>query len=1034
MHIKLSHLFQICLFSTFFTFKSNQILAQTPYWQQKVDYKIHVSLDDSMHTLKGFEEIIYSNNSPQQLTEIYIHLYANAYSTVNSDFAIQKIEDNDLDFLHSSKEDRGYIDSLHFKIGDKDVSFEYVQQKKDIIRILLPEPLASGKSIKISTPFFVKIPKTFSRMGHEEQAYSITQWYPALAVYDKNGWQYMPYLDQGEFYADYGCFEVSITIPENYVVAATGILQDENEKKYIEQKIAESKKYYEDHSDNAKTMIGSEEALPMETFPASATRMKTIHYKQCDIHDFAWFADKRFFIQKSQVRLPNTKRVVETYAYYTPDGKSIYAWQNAARYVDSTLYYYSSWIGDYKYDVCTAVYGALSAGGGMEYPMITIIAPGAPLEEVIVHEVGHNWFQGMFGTNERKYPWMDEGMNSFYEKKYMNHHAQTKITNIKLNGISMDKLMNKQKDGLSENYLINTMLQRSHLHQPLGLSSEVYKAINYGAGIYMQVPIHVNHLQNYLGEKEYNQAMQDFFQEWSLKHPTPEDMQRTFERSTGKNLSWFFDDLMHTTKTIDYAIKDVKIKEDQIELLIKNKGGIPSPVSITAYSSDSSSKKLWYEGFKKDSVLIFPKGIYDRYEIDADYQSLDMNRSNNFYKTKGAFKKWDGFKLNLFSSKEYPNKTSINFLPALAFNMHDRFMFGAVIHNTTIPYKSKWQYELVPMYAFGSKSLEGLAHARYNWYPGAIFRNIYIDVAAQKFSTNEFKSIQTDYYSVHPQLAFEIKNKKDRSRAVHTFSYTAHYIDYSSISSNGVYDSTTSTYGLKETRDNYLVNEVALKGYCKRKLNPYSYGLHLEQGPEFAKTYAEVKIKINYPKKDKKGVSIRAFGGYMFDYDIYSADLISNSKFSLSGTQSDNDYKYQELYLGRAYFDQGKNSQIYMHDGAFKTHTDLSYFTASRSMVALNLKADLPIGLPFGVFADVANMQNIKEVQKFSDKIHYDAGVYVSLFSEAVEFYMPLLWSDELKLNMKSIQPKWYNRISFQVNLKNFNPIGYARDLRSLNF
>ncbi|HMR91223.1 MAG TPA: M1 family peptidase, partial [Chitinophagaceae bacterium] len=220
-----------CLLSTI-------LLAAQPagYWQQQVDYTIDVSLNDKEHTLDGFAKIIYTNHSPDTLRFIWFHIWPNAYKNDRTAFSDQLLENGDTRFYFSEKEKKGYINRLAFEANGTVAATEDHPQHIDIIKVLLPAPLAPGDKAVITTPFHVKLPYNFSRGGHIGESYQITQWYPKPAVYDKDGWQPMPYLEQGEFYSEFGNYDVSITLPANYVVAATGILQDEAEAAWLKQR------------------------------------------------------------------------------------------------------------------------------------------------------------------------------------------------------------------------------------------------------------------------------------------------------------------------------------------------------------------------------------------------------------------------------------------------------------------------------------------------------------------------------------------------------------------------------------------------------------------------------------------------------------------------------------------------------------------------------------------------------------------------------------------------------------------------------
>jgi len=203
------------------------------YWQQQVNYVIDVTLNDKDPSLDGFEKIDYTNNSPDTLRFIWFHLWPNAYKNDKTAFSDQLLENDNTRFYFSNKDQKGYINRVDFKINGLTAQTADHPEHIDIIQLFLPTPLAPGQTIKITTPFHVKLPYNFSRGGHDGDNYQLTQWYPKPAVYDALGWHPMPYLDQGEFYSEFGNFDVSITVPQNYVVAATGNLENEDEKQWL---------------------------------------------------------------------------------------------------------------------------------------------------------------------------------------------------------------------------------------------------------------------------------------------------------------------------------------------------------------------------------------------------------------------------------------------------------------------------------------------------------------------------------------------------------------------------------------------------------------------------------------------------------------------------------------------------------------------------------------------------------------------------------------------------------------------------------
>lgn len=261
------------------------------YWQQEVNYTIQVRLNDKSHELSGYEVLEYVNNSPNTLDRIYMHLWPNAYRDGNSALAKQLYRQGDGKLTFAKAEDKGFIDSLDFKSESVKLKWEYDAENQDICIIYLNTPLKNGDRVRITTPFKVKIPSgEISRMGHIGQSYQITQWYPKPAVYDKNGWNAIPYLNQGEFYSEYGSYDVSITLPKNYIVGATGDLQTKTEETFMEEQ-----------AEITRLKLAEEENLVgSEKFPESSSEMKTIRYTQSKLHDFAWFADKRYRVLREK--------------------------------------------------------------------------------------------------------------------------------------------------------------------------------------------------------------------------------------------------------------------------------------------------------------------------------------------------------------------------------------------------------------------------------------------------------------------------------------------------------------------------------------------------------------------------------------------------------------------------------------------------------------------------------------------------------------------------------------------------------------
>jgi Peptidase family M1 domain len=497
------------------------------YWQQQVNYKIDVTLNDAAHTLDGYVKMYYFNNSPDTLHFIWIHLWPNAYKNDRTAFSDQMLENGSTDFYFSNEDKKGYINRLDFKVNSTTALTTDHPQHQDIIKLILPQPLAPRSNCKIETPFHVKLPYYFSRGGHIDQSYQIAQWYPKPAVYDKKGWHPMPYLDQGEFYSEFGNFEVQITLPKNYVVAATGNLQEQSEKDWLQ------KRKVFNRDDYLKTKKKNEKNKIKESTILSAAVTKTLHYTQTNVHDFAWFADKTLSVKTDTLQLPSGKTITVS-AFYFAENATI--WGKSISFIKQAILTKSKWLGEYPYDVISVVEDEKAGGRGMEYPTITYLSSGGSekdLDLVINHEVGHNWFYGILASHERTHPWMDEGMNTYYDNRYEFKYYGN------MTSAEKSPFINKRIPD-DESKMILQSIIKAKKDQPVETESEKFNETNYNSIAYTKAGEWLTVLEKELGRDLFDSCMREYYRRWSFKHPYPEDFKKVVEEVSGKNLDAAF--------------------------------------------------------------------------------------------------------------------------------------------------------------------------------------------------------------------------------------------------------------------------------------------------------------------------------------------------------------------------------------------------------------------------------------------------------------------------------------------------------------
>jgi hypothetical protein len=963
---------------TFILFSISITAQEDNYFQQEVNFTINVSLDDEKHMLKGNVDIEYINNSPDELSFIWFHLWPNGYANNETELAQEKFHLSGQNTYFTDEESRGYIDSLYFTSNSNKLTWELHPQHIDICKVMLPDPLKPGESIAISTPFRVKVPDAdISRLGHSGQAYSITQWYPKPAVYDMNGWHEMPYRDMGEFYSEFGKFDVFITVPENYRVAATGNLQNEEEKQWL---------------DSLASLELNNHVF--DPNPPSSTKTKTLHFSQDNIHDFAWFTNKYYHVRKDEVKLESGK-TIQTWAFFSDKSKG--RWNRATSYINDAVYYYSKWNGDYPYENCTAVEGPLSAGGGMEYPTITVIGNfenDYRLEQVIMHEVGHNWFYGFLASNERVYPYMDEGVNSANEARYM----ETKYPNLILSETinvpgflirlgEIDKIPYSHSNELA--YLLN---EKRNYSQVINERSEYYTQMNYGVMVYMKAAFVFNHLRHYMGDEAYDRAFHNYYKNFLFKHPYPADLQQVLEAETEKNLDWFFTDMLSTTKRADYAI----LKVDGNKVLLKNTGEINSPVLVQTASNEQIVSEQWIDGFEGENWLELDSENFDKVYIDKNQITYDDNRHNNIYDVEATLPKFEPLKFKFLSGIDHAQSTEIFYLPVFGYTVAGGALPGLLLHNTNI-FPKKFEYQIMPMYSAGTQNLSGTA--KFNLYvpfKAGFIRNMNNTSVLMQYAGVNDNKIQKIQNTFHVEFRDELSNDHE----YHLYFKNLFASDFKEML-NGDKHPSLEYYG-----DVQFVYENI------DKIHPFS----LKSGTKFSEEFVKQRfeLKANYTFTNGRKIHFRSFS----EANLQNKRTHITTAIPVSGARGLSDYTYDETFLNR--FDTRYTTyNVFLNNGSGlrPLAADKDQF-ADQWLSAVNIHYELTNLIRPYAHAAWYDFYGITESS-------YEVGVRLGITNLA-EVYFPL-WSE--RHLQDDIYDDYFSHVRFMINLNGFNIFNLLKQL-----
>jgi hypothetical protein len=524
--------------------------AQTGRFQQAVKYQMDVNMDVQSNQFTGIQDLEYTNNSPDTLTRVFYHLYFNAFQPGSMmDVRSRTIADPDRRVASRiSKlmpEEMGYLHAKTLKMNGKSVSFREVET---ILEVDLAEPILPNSTVTFQMEFEGQVPVQIRRSGRDSEEgvrYSMAQWYPKMANYDEQGWHANPYIGR-EFYGIWGDFDVKITIDKSYVLGGTGYLQNPNEIGHG----------YEDEG---------------VTVPAPAGNTLTWHFSAPMVHDFMWGADPNY--KHDKVLMDNG---IMVHHFYIPSEKTTANWEKLKEYTPKAIAYLSKNFGQYPYKQFSVVQGG---DGGMEYAMSTLITGERSLPSlvgVMVHELAHSWFHGVLATNESLYPWMDEGFTSY------------------ASSLTMAEIFQPNANPTKGSYAGYVRLAKSGLEEPMSTHSDHYHTNSaYGAAAYSKGAVFLAQLGYVIGDQVRDKAILRYFETWKFRHPNANDLVRIMEKESGMELDWYKEYFVNSSKTIDYAVKEVKANGDKTEITLERIGLMPMPVDLIVTYKDGSAESIY---------------------------------------------------------------------------------------------------------------------------------------------------------------------------------------------------------------------------------------------------------------------------------------------------------------------------------------------------------------------------------------------------------------------------------------------------------
>lgn len=656
-------------------------IAQQKYWQQYVHYNISATLIDSTHTIVGTETVYYKNNSPDSLDRIYVRLYWNLFKKGSYGYD-QAVRQKRYDILTTGDMT---MKECALLLGESKLPLKF-HVNNTLAEVILARPLPPDSAFTFYISWTSKVPNGGDRAGYIGEDYDVAQWYPQISVYDKYGWDTDQYLDRGEFYDDYGTFDVRITLPKKFLVAATGELVNANE--VLPDSVIKKLREAENCDSTCRIVDYSKRILTDED-----EKMTTWVFHADSVRDFAWAADP-FFIW--DVCYWNK---IAVHALYFED-KAQY-WKDAARMGRHAISFFSQHFGMYAYRQAFVVEG--TEGGGMEYPGIVFIGHiGDPnshrLAQVIMHELGHQWYPMMIGSNETEYGFQDEGFNTFittlalesFYGRYNNSYTWTDWYQKILNFPNTDERARNLNSYL---YLAYSGYEEPVLTHPDHFAEPSLQDIS----IYSKTADVMFMLRYVLGDSLFSKLMIDYYNKYKFKHVYPEDFFNLAQEVSGKkNLKWFFNEWFNRTYTCDYGIRWLSSKELKTDsgtvflnkISISRRGQAVMPVDVHLYLADSSKYVLevpvsdWQDGETRRTYEVITRAQTRRAVINPGGEIADINRLNNTWPHPDLKLRFDNTMVNFYPDNVY----LVTWRPSLWYNSVDGLKLGLRLSGSYLGY------------------------------------------------------------------------------------------------------------------------------------------------------------------------------------------------------------------------------------------------------------------------------------------------------------------------------------------------------------
>jgi hypothetical protein len=1013
---------KIPLTSLLLAFLLCMALQVTP--QSTVNHNLIIELDDLKHVVNGTDSLIFINTSGDTLKDIWFFLYPNMVRR-GSALSEYMLRQGNPKLSFSVPGQQGEMGSLIFREQGRALRWEYFPSDSTMVRVELLKPLLPDSSVSLLVFFRTSVPQgSVGLLGHDSQSYFLSQWFPQPLC----KWPYGQKPDCSHI-AGIGSgvtcdFLVTITLPRNYTVATSGVMQED----------AEENKWL-DNLEEKTRKVSRWSRREQAGFPVSAQKTKKLTYKLSGAEDFALCLDKRFYFLHDTLYFPEANREVHLHLYFT-SYEAVY-WSNALETAKQMIRFMVEKTGAFPYPQLSVVQTTWNNGGNAYPGMIRIgsVMSAELMEAEMAKQIASQWFGISLPYNPNEEYWFREGISGHYANRFLKEqHRDT----LSLQDMLLDPSVQMNFAGLKDhpvtrfNYFRFALLQEDE-RQPVITPYCEFTAKNRVSSGQIQSMMAFDILVSQTDAAPFDLLMKEFYRNWMGKHPDNEQF-FNFLKENSATAPFYdtFAGILNQTRETDYAITHCRRVPSGYLIKIKNRGNVPLPYQLTL-NGHWDSRTEWKSGHTGSMEISIADSNHTirRISLDARYNLPEYKKSNNTIHTSGIFRKVEPIRITPWVALPDMQYTRLNVSPIVGWNAANGFMVGVASYSNPV-FRPETEYLLMPLYGFTNRQLAGIFRLSHRFRPdfGPFFR-IEASLEAKRYGYDNQGAV-TNYQRLMPSVTFHFRN-----RDIHQISRSRLTLRSLWIAKDAkTLVDTIGNIWIADHYDTWYMNEISWRYRNGNLLLPFRSVVTLQQSGQMVRFWVEGQWFFPY-KKYRKGFSARVFGGIVLSNP--DGESPWDYRFTTSGTAMytkgyyrPHDPLFDYQYLGRSNAGSILMHHFYLSEGGFKRITTVG--NTSRWMATVNLGTTLPGRIPLELFFDAGIFADDSQDQYFKGIILFSSGAKFILFRDVAEIYFPFTFFESPLIRerekINNLSSSYIQTIRIVLNLQQLNPLTLPSKIR----